>query len=427
MIQPDRKSERAAEYSRNGDRVDILLVDDHPENLVALEAVLADLGQNVVTAQSGEEALKRILEQDFAVILMDVQMPGMDGFEAARLIRQRDKTRLTPIVFLTAINKSESHVSQGYAAGAVDYVFKPFHPDVLRAKVGAFVELSRKNRELQAEVDLRLKAEDEVRQLNSDLERRVMERTAEIQHANQELKSEIAERRRAEKALREQQSKIERLNQRLQRAMTETHHRVKNNLQTIAAIVDMRLMDEEEMIPSEEIQRLGSQIRTLAAVHDILTHEAKADGQAHFVSARAVLDKLIPLLKETAAGREIRCSLADVRLPARQGSSLALVVNELVSNALKYGKGDVQVLLRMKGNKALLTVRDKGEGFPSDFAPSKSANTGLELIEGLSRWDLGATTMYQNHSKGGACVTIEIPVPTEVDEESDDPDSRANA
>src|SRR5687767_298530 len=221
------------------DKVDILLVDDNAENLVALEAVLEELDQNLVTAASGEEALKRLLEKDFAVILMDVQMPDMDGFEAARLIRERDRSRHTPIVFLTAINKSEAHVSQGYAAGAVDYVFKPFHPDVLRAKIGAFVELSRKNKELQAQIERRQKAEEEVRQLNTDLERRVAERTAELERANRELNSENAERKRAEEALLQEQKKIEGLNLRLQRAMTETHHRVKNNLQTIAAIVDM--------------------------------------------------------------------------------------------------------------------------------------------------------------------------------------------
>jgi len=410
VLQQGQSAPRASASESNGqDRVDILLVDDHPENLVALEAVLEALGQNLVTAHSGEEALKRLLEQEFAVILMDVQMPGMDGFEAARLIRERDKTRHTPIVFLTAINKSEAHVSQGYAVGAVDYVFRPFHPDVLRAKVGAFVELSRKNKELQAQIARRQQAEEEVRLLNADLERRVGERTAELERANHDLKTEVAERARAEHALRENQEKIEELNRRLQRAMTETHHRVKNNLQTIAAIVDMRLMDEDDQIPVEEIQRLGSQIRTLAAVHDILTQEAKEDGQAHYVSARAVLEKLIPMLQETATNREIRADLEEIRLPARQGSSLALVVNELISNGLKYGEGDVEVTLARDGDKTILQVRDNGPGFPCGFSASKAANTGLELVDGLSRWDLGALTRYENHPNGGACVTVEIP------------------
>src|SRR5688572_2962416 len=115
------------------DKVNILLVDDHPENLIALESILADLGENLVRAHSGMEALRHLLHQDFAVILLDVQMPVMDGFETAEMIRSRERTQHTPIVFVTAINKSDEHVSRGYALGAVDYIFKPLDPQVLKA------------------------------------------------------------------------------------------------------------------------------------------------------------------------------------------------------------------------------------------------------------------------------------------------------
>src|SRR5512138_930319 len=109
--------------------VNILLVDDRAENVLALEAILAPLGQHLVKAMSGEEALKCLLRQDFAVILLDVQMPGMDGFETARLIRGRERSAHTPIIFLTAINTGDTHISRGYAAGAVDYLLKPIVPD----------------------------------------------------------------------------------------------------------------------------------------------------------------------------------------------------------------------------------------------------------------------------------------------------------
>ncbi|AKH85183.1 histidine kinase [Streptomyces sp. CNQ-509] len=132
----------------------ILLVDDRPENLLALEAILSALDQHLVRASSGEEALKALLTEDFAVILLDVQMPGMDGFETAAHIKRRERTRDIPIIFLTAINHGPHHTFRGYAAGAVDYISKPFDPWVLRAKVSVFVELYMKNLQLREQAGL---------------------------------------------------------------------------------------------------------------------------------------------------------------------------------------------------------------------------------------------------------------------------------
>jgi PAS domain S-box-containing protein len=128
------------------DQPPILVVDDEPKNLLAVEGVLSGLGGRVVTARSGREALRHLLNQDFAVVLLDVQMPEMDGFQAAQIIRERDRCRHLPIIFITAISKASEHVLQGYALGAVDYVFKPFEPEILRSKVNVFLELFR-NRE----------------------------------------------------------------------------------------------------------------------------------------------------------------------------------------------------------------------------------------------------------------------------------------
>ncbi|HET6151764.1 MAG TPA: response regulator [Marmoricola sp.] len=132
----------------------ILLVDDRPDNLLALEAILGSLGQTLVRAASGEEALKALLADDYAVILLDVQMPGMDGFETAAHIKRRERTRDIPIIFLTAINREPQHAFRGYSTGAVDYLAKPFDPWVLRAKVAVFVDLHRKNRQLRRQAEL---------------------------------------------------------------------------------------------------------------------------------------------------------------------------------------------------------------------------------------------------------------------------------
>lgn len=131
------------------ERASILIVDDRPENLLAVEAILEPLGQELVRAHSGPEALRHLLEQDFACILLDVQMPGMNGFETARVIKSRERTKYIPIIFLTAISKEQEYVFRGYAVGAVDYLFKPFNPDILRSKVAVFVDLYSKQKQLE--------------------------------------------------------------------------------------------------------------------------------------------------------------------------------------------------------------------------------------------------------------------------------------
>ena len=146
--------------------VSILLVDDRPENLLALEAILSGLGHELIRANSGAEALKHLLREEIALILLDVQMPGMDGFETAAQIKSRERTQNIPIVFLTAIDGERNQAFRGYAAGAVDYLFKPFDPWVLRAKVGVFIELYQRRKELAAQAE-RLAAAEAVLASNS--------------------------------------------------------------------------------------------------------------------------------------------------------------------------------------------------------------------------------------------------------------------
>ena len=146
------------------DRVKILLVDDSPENLVSLEAALDRLGQELVLARSGTEALRHLLEDDFAAILLDVKMPEMDGFQTAEMIRARKRSRHTPILFLTGY-KSDEQLFRGYDLGAVDFLFKPIVPEILRSKVGVFVELSRNTALLQRQAEVLGKAEQKFRSL----------------------------------------------------------------------------------------------------------------------------------------------------------------------------------------------------------------------------------------------------------------------
>jgi two-component sensor histidine kinase len=219
-----------------------------------------------------------------------------------------------------------------------------------------------------------------------------------------EAQDEIERRTQAE-------ADIQDLNERLRRAMVETHHRVKNNLQVIAAMVDMRLMDGGPTVPSDEIRRLGTYIHTMAAVHDILTQESKEKEAADTVSAKAVLDKLLPLMQQTAGERSLLYETDDTGVTPKQGTSLALLVNELVSNALKHGKGEILVRFSVRGPKAFLEVCDDGPGFPPGFDPAKAANTGLDLILSMSRWDLSGEAVFTNRPEGGGRVLITFPLP----------------
>jgi len=162
-------------------KADILLVDDTPANLLALEAILKDLGQNLVKVRSGKDALRYLLDHDVAIILLDVQMPGMDGFETAELIRQRGRSRHTPIIFLTGYESNDARVFKGYAAGAVDFLTKPFVPEVLRSKVTVFVELFQKTEEVRqhAERLREMERKEHERQLAEAKERFEQERLRE--------------------------------------------------------------------------------------------------------------------------------------------------------------------------------------------------------------------------------------------------------
>lgn len=149
--------------------INILLVDDHPENLLALEAVLAEENYNLVRANSGEEALRFLLKHEFAVIVMDVQMPGMDGFETARFIKARDRSKDIPIIFITATSKEAEHFFTGYSVGAIDYMVKPFVPQTLKSKIEGFVNLYISNKTLQRQAELLEEKTRQLEQANKEL------------------------------------------------------------------------------------------------------------------------------------------------------------------------------------------------------------------------------------------------------------------
>jgi CheY-like chemotaxis protein len=184
------------------ERARILLVDDRPENLVALEAILGSLDQVLVRAESGEAALRALLRDDFALILLDAQMPGMDGFETAGRIKARERTKDVPIIFLTAADEDARYAYRGYASGAADYVTKPFDPWLLRAKVQVFVDLWAAGRRLKAQAEL-LRRQIDVRADRVDVLGELRSRLADVEDAAAQLQEDGGARTRLDRRLQE--------------------------------------------------------------------------------------------------------------------------------------------------------------------------------------------------------------------------------
>ena len=208
------------------------------------------------------------------------------------------------------------------------------------------------------------------------------------------------------------QEAIENLNARLKRAMAESHHRIKNNLQVLAAIVELQSAHNESSLPDAGLQRMGVHIRSLASLHEILTREAKSGKQFDFVSLKSVLNEILPHIRRTAGNREIIANqIAEIILPLKQSGSFALLINELVSNALKHGKGSVEISLTQVANKGILKIHDEGVGFSADFDPKKASHIGLELIDSLVKWDMHGEMTFTTPPEGGGLIEVSFPIP----------------
>lgn len=248
-----------------------------------------------------------------------------------------------------------------------------------------------------------------------------VEHIAEIESLNVRLLHSIETGRVTNEALlisgvrqHELTEKAELLNIRLQRAMQESHHRIKNNLQVVSALVEMQMGEIGVTVSDDHLKRINQHIRALASIHDLLTQQTKDDAEADCLGMRTVLGRLIPMLQETSGGRRIKAEITDILLPADKASSLSLLVSECVSNAIKHAKGEVEVTLHVEGNMAYLEVCDDGKGFAPDFDPREAAHTGLALIDSTARHDLRGEVCYDNHRGGGGRVTVIFPIAVSV-------------
>lgn len=369
-------AERAAPADPGTDRARVLLVDDRRENLLVLEAVLSDVNAELVTALSGADALRRLLRDDFAVILLDVDMPGMDGYETAERIRSRDRSRRTPIVFVTAVGMSREHVARGYAVGAVDYLTKPVVPEILRAKVEAFLELWRARRALEVEVRQRRAAEAEIRQLNRELEERVAQRTLELATANWELALEVAERRRAEAELAESYERLRAL-ETLRDSLT---HMVVHDMRTPLTALLTGLETALELGPVEETQRecLTMAIQggetLLRMINDVLDVSRLEQGTVPIhresIFLPRLIDAAVAQVESLARAKGVWLSAhPDAALPPVDGDAdmLRRTLVNLLGNAVKFTPphGRVEVRAYPAPGEVRISVMDTGEGIPT--------------------------------------------------------------
>lgn len=344
-------------------RVKLLLVDDRPENLLALEAILEPLGQKLISAYSGEEALKCVLQHDFAAILLDVQMPDMNGFDAAQIIKSREKSRYIPIIFLSAINKEDSYVFKGYSMGAVDYVFKPFNPDVLRSKVAVFVDLYLKQQQIKEQSEML--AESQRREM--ELEHRAELFEAEAKSAAQltELNIQLTER----------QAELEQAMGVRNRFYASMSHELRTPIN--AVIGYSTLMIDNIYGPLNVKQREGLE-RTLRAarhllelVNDVLDlskiEAGKIELSLQQVNIPNLIEDLFVTVRPLADEHGTRLSFENPNEPltvVTDPRRVRQILLNLLSNAIKFG---MQKPIKVSCNRTedggvCIAVTDHGEG-----------------------------------------------------------------
>ena len=374
------------------EKVNILLVDDQPSRLVTYRAILGDMQENLIEAHSGTEALKLLMTHDFAVILLDVNMPVMDGYETASMIHQHPRFENTPIIFVTAVNISDLDRMRGYRAGAFDYVTVPIIPEILRSKVAVLVELYRKRRELEI-VNRNLAAtnqallEEKARELEA-LNESLRLANSELERRNAQLQCEIAERTRVEARLVEQ-------DRRKDEFLAMLAHELRNPLASVSnGINAFRLADTAPYALHDAMSR---QIKLLVRLIDDLLDVArirrgkltlKQSSTTLYAVVDSAVETITPLLH---AGRHeliVERGIDDVVLRVDH-ERLSQVFSNLMSNAVKYSdKGKpIRLTLARAGEALEIAVIDQGIGLAADqkewiFDLFAQVDTTLERARG---------------------------------------------
>jgi signal transduction histidine kinase len=431
------------------EKVNILLVDDQPARLLTYQSVLGELGQNLVCANSGVEALDKLMREEFAVVLLDVSMPGMDGFEAARLIHDHPRFEKTPIIFVSGVYVTDLDHLKGYKVGAVDYVPIPVVPEILRSKVAVLVELYCKRRELR-ELNRNLaQANERLAEANTTLQaektRELQRANAELERANRSLQGEVAERARAEQALKEADRHKDEF-------LAMLAHELRNPLAPILSAVQlmrMKPMPDPQLSRSRDvIERQLSHLTRL--VDDLLDVARITRGRINLSPEPIELGTLIaraveivqPLIQER--GHQFTSEIPDGTLRVNADPlRLTQALGNVLGNAAKYTErgGRITLTVCRQGTDVEIRVRDNGIGIPAEvlprifdlFAqldrrsdhPHSGLGIGLALVRRLLQMHDGSISAYSEGTGRGSEFVIRLPLLLETTQSANGTQSSA--
>lgn len=361
------------------EQASVLAVDDDASNLTALQGLLSDTPLRVVTARSGEEALRCMLREDFAVILLDARMPGMDGFEVARLIRERERSRHTPIIFLTGAYEDSPSMTRGYEAGAVDYIVKPLQPEILKSKISVFVDLYRKNSALVQEVRVRKAAETHLKASEENL--RAL--ASHLQSVREEEWTRIA--REFHDQLGQELTALKMDANWIAARLPPAAQALRERAQAMSAQIDATI---------ESVQQIVSRLRS--DVLDQLGLPAAIEWQADEFQRRS----------------GIRCHVTiqapSMGLDQARSTALFRILQELLTNVARHANATrVDVTVRAELRRVVLSVEDNGSGIDGQVAASPKSLGLMGVRERLLPF--GGRVEVDGVRGQGTSVTVTLP------------------